>query len=321
MNIEEVVTARLKKVYTQVQKELQKKLKAFTEQYTAQDKKKQADLAAGKITQAEYDHWKQGKVFAGEQWQKQLKDATDTLADANKQALKIISGEQMDLFAESANKQAYQITKDAGANLSFAIYNKDAVARLVREQPELLPRRELNGKKDKAWNKTKILNAITQSIIQGEGLVETAKRIAEQTASQNMTAMVRYAQTAMAGAQNSGRVETMKRAETMGIRVKKLWIATLDERTRDAHADLDGKTALPDEPFQSQLGPIRCPGDPNAKPGNVYNCRCTLGYDYEGFTSDSEKDVRRDNESGKVIRNMTYQEWLDAKKNGTLKPK
>ena len=39
-------------------------------------------------------------------------------------------------------------------------------------------------------------------------------------------------------------------AEKMGIKLKKSWLATLDNRTRHAHAMLDGQTVDIDKPFR-----------------------------------------------------------------------
>ena len=67
-----------------------------------------------------------------------------------------------------------------------------------------------------------------------------------------------------------------KAASDMGIKVRKRWVATKDGRTRHAHQKLDGQTVDWDKPFKSELGKIRFPGDPRAKPALTYNCRCTL---------------------------------------------
>lgn len=111
----------------------------------------------------------------------------------------------------------------------------------------------------------------------------------------------------MTSAQNAGRMEAMHHAQEMGIKVQKKWLATLDSRTRDAHALLDGQVQDVDKPFQSQLGPIMFPGDPAADPGNVYNCRCALLWVYPEYSSENAK--RRDNETGKLIEAMPYSEW------------
>ena len=72
----------------------------------------------------------------------------------------------------------------------------------------------------------------------------------------------------------------MKATLKQGIYVKKVWLAVGDERTREAHEELDGQEQEVDKPFDSILGDIMFPGDPNASDENVWNCRCALGYDY-----------------------------------------
>ena len=121
----------------------------------------------------------------------------------------------------------------------------------------------------------------------------------------------------MTSAQNSGRMQMMHEAEEEGIKTKKKWIATLDDRTRDAHAKLDGDVAEVDEYFHSTLGDILYPGDPSADPANVYNCRCRLGYvvDGHGVSGNRRAYKEWDDDKGHhresyVIKNMTYSEWL-----------
>ena len=127
-----------------------------------------------------------------------------------------------------------------------------------------------------------------------------------------------FARTAMTGAQNAGRMEMMHRAKGMGIKMQKQWLATFDRRTRDAHQHLDGQTKEVDEPFESKLGDIMFPGDPDANPGNVYNCRCTLTYVYPDFEDlegigEDIPSYRYDNETGEEIEDMTYQQWTEYK--------
>lgn len=45
-------------------------------------------------------------------------------------------------------------------------------------------------------------------------------------------------------------MDSYKVAEGMGIKLKKQWLATLDNRTRHAHAMLDGQTLDTDKPFK-----------------------------------------------------------------------
>ena len=310
-----ILDRRLARVYREAQKDLQKKLDDFTKKMEKENQKKMAALKAGKITEEEYRNWLSLKVFQGQQWRDKVEIATETLLQSNRKAMTLIRDEQMNVFSENANFEAYT-TEKAVPGASFELYDVASVDRLVREKPELLPRKTVNGRKDKAWNQGNIANVIAQGIIQGESIPKIARRMARDTAEKNKSAMIRYARTAMTGAQNAGRIETMHRTEDMGIKVRKQWLATLDGRTRDAHRMLDGQEQDVDKPFQSELGPIMYPGDPAAAPGNVYNCRCTLVSVYTDYSKKEFQGERREQTTGKMIQDMTYREWEEWKKAG-----
>lgn len=53
-----------------------------------------------------------------------------------------------------------------------------------------------------------------------------------------------------------------------------IWRSARDKRVRDAHKHLDGKRAQFGQPFRSNIGPIRFPGDPEASAANTIGCRC-----------------------------------------------
>ena len=120
------------------------------------------------------------------------------------------------------------------------------------------------------------------------------------------SASIRNARTMTTAAENAGRMDRFEEAKEMGIKMKKTWVATLDDRTRDAHALLDGQTVDVDEPFDSILGPIMYPGDPDADPENVYNCRCTMITQIAGY----ERDIS-DRVMGESLGGMTDEEWKE----------
>lgn len=66
-------------------------------------------------------------------------------------------------------------------------------------------------------------------------------------------------------------------------RTRRYWNHAVDERVRAEHRRIPmmnphGRGI--NEPFDSPLGPIRYPGDPNAHPRNTINCRCSIQYNY-----------------------------------------
>ncbi len=92
------------------------------------------------------------------------------------------------------------------------------------------------------------------------------------------------------GASQFGSLEA---AKGLGIDLKKQWVATNDERTRDDHAamndtdpvDMDGTFTVGEDEMQY-------PGDPAGSPAQVVNCRCVLVYvlvDADGNPIDAQE--------------------------------
>ena len=86
------------------------------------------------------------------------------------------------------------------------------------------------------------------------------------------------ARTEIISASNKGSLDG---AKDTGIPLKKEWLATMDNRTRDAHLIADGQKVLLDELFQVDGDALSYPGDftNGASAGNVINCRCTQIYE------------------------------------------
>ncbi len=119
----------------------------------------------------------------------------------------------------------------------------------------------------------------------------------------------------MTSAQNAGRMDSYAAAQKMGIKLKREWVATLDNRTRHAHAMLDGQQADIDKPFKVDGYEIMFPGDTSAPGYLVYNCRCTLIAVVDGVDTSSVQRRARNPATGKteLVSNMTYQEWAAKK--------
>lgn len=74
-------------------------------------------------------------------------------------------------------------------------------------------------------------------------------------------------------------------AKAKGADVVKQWDASLDARTRDSHARVDGEIRELDEKFSNGL---RYPGDPLGAASEVVNCRCTCDTRARWALDDSE---------------------------------
>ena len=172
--------------------------------------------------------------------------------------------------------------KTVGIRSVFDLIDKNTVYRLIKEKRLFLPKKELDPKKDKPWNAKKINSQMLQGIVNGEDIPTIARRI-QSVVKSNAEASIRTARTMCTASENLGRMDMLHEAENLGLEMKKVWLASSDTRTRDWHAELDGVEKDVDEPFNNEYGDIMFPGDPDADPANVYNCRCSLTYEVVGF--------------------------------------
>ena len=304
---------RIQKVYKEAQMDLTAKARQFFDKFEVKAQALRKQVETGEITEAQYQAWLRGQVFQGKQWQDKLTQITDTVVNADKVAQKITNGEVFGVFANNATWQSYLLEKGAGLDFGFGLYDSSTVARLLREQPNLLPPKRVDIPKDRRWSKAKISQQITQGIIQGESLDQIAARLQRVTGMAQNFARTN-ARTAMTGAQNAGRQESLNRAAGMGIKTRKEWLATLDGHTRVQHAKLDGVAVEIDEDFEVDGYRIGYPGDPHAAPEMVYNCRCTMIGDLVDYPDTDEDGVqRRDNITGQPIKDMTFKDWQAAK--------
>ena len=309
-------TARkITRIYKQAAKDLKAKLKDFNQHKKEKQKEMLAMVKNGEITKASYESWLRGQVFIGTQWQDKIYQTVKIIQNANAEAALVVNNDRLNVFAENYNFAAYQLEKKTKGIVSFNIYDDRTVARLIKEKPKMLPSYKVNEPKDYKWNRQKVENAVTQGIIQGEGIDKITDRMVDALCSTNENRMRTFSRTAMTGAQNAGRQAQMEDAEDQGIKVKKRWIATLDDRTRDTHAELDGQEVPINQPFEVDGMEIMFPGDPNADPSLVYNCRCTMIEVYEGI---DRKSIRRDGD-GDLVTDMSYKEWKNAKEAGKKK--
>ena len=237
-------------------------------------------------------------------WKNKL---VNDLLNADKKAVSYINDTLPNIYATNINYETFNAEKETLIDTSFTLYNEDTVRKLIKENPQLLPiNPNLNVPKDLRWNKRHINSAITQGILQGEGIPKIAKRL-ERAANMDKSAAIRNARTCVTSAQNAGRLDAMKRERDMGIAIKKVWLATLDSRTRDSHVALDGEERELEEKFSNGLiAPANDGGE--GEPEQCYNCRCRLGRQFDKYKTDwTNLENRQHDELG----NMSYEQWKE----------
>lgn len=306
---------RIAEEYKQAEKEISKKLNDYLRRFEAKDRIKQQALADGLITQEEYDKWLTGQIMIGKRWTEMRDTLAEDFTNADKIAKSIAYGYQPEVYALNHNYGTYQVEKGAQVDTSYTLYDRNTVERLFNDNetfyhaPGKKVSARINEGKALAWNKKQVQSCMLQGILQGESIPNMATRLANTVGEQNRKAAIRNARTMTTGVENAGRVRSYDRAQSMGINVQKQWLATLDNRTRHWHRELDGASVPNDEPFKNEFGEIMYPGDPTADGSNIYNCRCTLIANIKGFENDvTNRSLRHDTHLG----DMSYDEWKES---------
>lgn len=309
------IERKLRKEYSTAVREVEKKLKRYLDGFARRDAQWQSDVKSGKKSLKEYKEWRTNQIAMGKRWEEMKDTLAKDYVNANNIAKSIVNGYIPEVYALNHNYGTYECEKGSLVDTSYTLYSRESVERLMRDDPQMLPppgkivRAAIAEKQAFLWNKQQLQSVMMQGIVQGESIPKLAKRLAVTVGDKNYKHAVTSARTMATSAQNAGRVDAYKRAKDKGIKVKQQWIATLDGRTRHEHRILDGQLREIGEPFEVEGYEIRYPGDPTAEGFLVYNCRCTLIGQIEGF----ERDVVSYRQIDPELGDITYEEWKKAK--------
>ena len=124
-----------------------------------------------------------------------------------------------------------------------------------------------------------VIKAIQEKLKEQESLL-TLQNVIYELISKSYTfykwQALRIARTETTSASNFASVREASKATYY---MTKEWVSVKDDRTRHDHKLENGQIVDFDQPFQMADGSkLMYPGDVQAKPSQVINCRCTLGY-------------------------------------------
>lgn len=120
--------------------------------------------------------------------------------------------------------------------------------------------------------KKKIAAQVSRGISTGMSYQQVAQQLAG-VSNIGFNNAVRIARTEGHRIQCQAGMDACEKAKEKGADVVKQWDATLDGVTRESHAMVDGEIRELDKPFSNGL---MFPGDPNGGAAEVINCRCAL---------------------------------------------
>lgn len=251
LNNEAAIIKRLKQVYGQALKDVNGNIEALMKRFDPET----GDLPQSAIYQLQY--------------QNMIKDQLEGILNQMQTKQFTSISDYLDTCYE-----------DGFVGSLFDLHGQDVPLMMPLNQESMVTAVQLDSKisqglytrlgEDVGVLKKKITAQVSRSIATGTAFAECAKQLAGYTRIGYNNA-IRIVRTEGHRIQNQAAMNVMEQAKERGADIVKQWDATLDGKTRDSHAAVDGEIRELDEKFSNNL---MFPGDPSGAAAEVINCRC-----------------------------------------------
>ena len=268
LNNEEAVIRRLKQVYNQAQKDIEKKTQALQDEINRLGTL--AKLSVDDEEKAQLLSMQQSKIY-----QKQYQDAM------KKQIGSVLDNMQVEEF-KTVSEYLQKCYEDGFVGTMFDLQGQGIPLCFPMDQEAMVRAVQLDSKisqglysrlgEDVAMLKKKITAQVSRGIATGMTFQQVAQQLAGYT-NIGFNNAVRISRTEGHRIQVQSAMDACHKAKEKGADVVKQWDAALDSRTRESHQMVDGEIRELDKPFSNGL---MFPGDPSGGAAEVVNCRCAL---------------------------------------------
>ena len=198
------------------------------------------------------------------------KQMAEVLQDTNKTAQSFISKSMQNVYKMNYNYAAEQ--------LGFSLLDNTAVKNILTDEVNPFTKLSIAGEQDKRAIMRRLESELTTGILKGESIPNIAKRL-KSVSEGYLGDTIRIARTETTRVENSAKQSIGDEGKRLGYKMEKVWVATMDDRTRPDHLAMDGVAVPNDEPFVLPDGSqMMFPGDISlgADPSEIIQCRCTI---------------------------------------------
>lgn len=286
LNNEEAVIKRLKSVYGQSLKDIEKKAQALQEDINR----------LGTLAKLSVDDAEKAKLLSMQQskvYQKQYQDAL------KKQIGSVLDNMQVEEF-KTVSEYLQKCYEDGFVGTVFDLHGQGIPLIMPMDQEAMVRAVQLDSKiseglytrlgEDVSMLKKKITAQVSRGIATGMSFQQVAQQLSK-VSDIGYNNAVRIARTEGHRIQVQSTMDACYKAKDKGADVVKQWDATLDARTRESHQAVDGEIRELDEKFSNGL---MFPGDPGGGAAEVVNCRCALLQRAKWALDDAELQTLKD---------------------------
>lgn len=221
----------------------------------------------------------------------------DIIKDMASRNAKTLFADMSLLYSEVYGRLGYAIEKKVGRRLAYGAQKRAKIQALIDAPLSGLKLTErLTNNRNAVY--TNIKAELTRGFVNGDSYGKVAQKLTE-TLDGDVVKAKRIVRTETHRAVTTAEQSSVDHARSKGIRMKKTWMTSKDERVRSSHRHMDGVTVDSDKPFELGGG-VTCmvPGQTGVASEDI-NCRCLVKYEIVGFDGDDD-----DGE--------TYEEWAKA---------
>lgn len=301
----EEITDGMQPIFDEVGKKSVEKIRKYLKRFESEIREHEQMVDDGDMTEREFEQWMISRTTTGREWNSVRNEISEDYHKATVKAMATAGAGLLMVYRYNKNFAGESIEKQVKKYLNKSI---SIPRRKKPRRPEYVRPKRPDPKKNIPWHNKRIESIVRSEMKKGHSVDKIAKKLYKVTDMDGVSAY-RTARTGVTRAENEARIDAMYEAQELGIKYDKIWIATLDARTRTSHRILHGERVPCEEYFSNELFE---PADPDGDPAEIYNCRCSLGWSPAGVSMEmSEAPMgmsRRGWEEQKPI-SKPYPKW------------
>jgi len=212
------------------------------------------------------------------------------------------------LYSAGYYDVAYKVSMQSRTNVAFTKPTKEMLDAIVNQ---LVGGATINERIAKMITNDafQYTSAVRSGLAQGLSVSQLRTNIKD-TFNKRAYEATRIIRTETHRALIEGKVVGMAEAEDLGVKIKKMWVASIDSRTRDTHSELDGEKVNIDEEFEwiaADGSKVSAEGPGlSGNAGEDINCRCSVIEVIEGF-----EPAFRSNAKGDTIPYVSRETYME----------
>ena len=299
------ITDEMQPIFDEVGKKSVEKIRKHLKRFESEIREHEQMVDDGDMTEREFEQWMINRTTTGREWNSVRNEISEDYHKATVKAMATAGAGLLMVYRYNKNFAGESIEKQVKKYLNKSI---SIPRRKKPRRPEYVRAKRPDPKKNIPWHNKRVESIVRSGMKKGHSVDKIAKKLYKVTDLDGVSAY-RTVRTGVTRAENEARIDAMYEAQELGIKYDKIWIATLDARTRTSHRVLHGERVPCEEYFSNELFE---PADPDGDPAEIYNCRCSLGWAPAGASMEmSEAPVgmsRRGWEEQKPI-SKPYPKW------------